>query len=601
MRHINSSAGVGKLFTLCGSVACCALSGLGLWSVSESYSQIESETIEPTVEATPTVTPTNTATPTATPAPGCRYHKVDFSHVGSTNEFMISIRGSKLSCLDRFIADAIKAAETALRGVDITDYAPGLDYRARGTGNAHGMGFVFASRLWAYLKGANDLATGLEADVKNSATVKSDNKTARKFIDCTGGYDGVTRKPQVYARYQIGGAFDVDEHSDGINLGNGCDSGVIYLGDQCSFVNVETAKASTQGLCSSTEMDLTVSTPLSLVWSYSGTKEPSTIVQFKLDPRSDSAQSMWRGSAALPLLVHDPRHTGVITSAEQLFGNWTFGGKRLPSSDDKNSSPAPWRDGYEPLATLDKDLDGEVSGAELDPLALWFDDNRDGISQRGEVRTLADVSVTTLYYNPDKTEQGAIIASKGYERVVDGKAIVLPSMDWYEKGLKAGPGDLLESESGSVSDSASSKQTSKQVSKTQNGETSRLFGVWGWAIDTSSNGSSEASRASGYLSLDPLENGVFGTTISQVDVSGDPKLAGMVGFKHFVGSLSKTEAGQQEVKFTVKVANGATLSNTATLSVDGKTLKGKTVVANSDNSTTGSYEYTWNAQRLTKY
>jgi hypothetical protein len=250
---------------------------------------------------------------------------------------------------------------------------------------------------------------------------------------------------------------------------------------------------------------------------------------------------------------------------------------------------------------LDKDLDGEVSGAELDPLALWFDDNRDGISQRGEVRTLADVSVTTLYYNPDKTEQGAIIASKGYERVVDGKAIVLPSMDWYEKGLKAGPGDLLESESGSVSDSASSKQTSKQVSKTQNGETSRLFGVWGWAIDTSSNGSSEASRASGYLSLDPLENGVFGTTISQVDVSGDPKLAGMVGFKHFVGSLSKTEAGQQEVKFTVKVANGATLSNTATLSVDGKTLKGKTVVANSDNSTTGSYEYTWNAQRLTKY
>ena len=38
------------------------------------------------------------------------------------------------------------------------------------------------------------------------------------------------------------------------------------------------------------------------------------------------------------------------------------------------------------LALLDTNHDGKLSGKELDALALWFDKNRDGVSQPGEVK-----------------------------------------------------------------------------------------------------------------------------------------------------------------------------------------------------------------------
>jgi hypothetical protein len=509
-----------------------------------------------------------------------------------------------LSCLDKFIGDAIKAAETAPWGVDIKNYTPGSNYRVSGTGTSHGMGNNFASHLWAYLKQANGLTSGLETALNNSTIVQSDNKVAQAFLNCTGGYDGVTRKPTVYARYQIGGAIDFNENVDSYNLGNGCDAGTVYLKDDCSFVSLQAAqnsKNSKRQLCGNTKIDLTLSTPLSLVWSSAVTEEPSRIVSFKLNPHSEATRWMWRASSSLPLLVYDRDHTGGITSAEQLFGSWTFGGKHSASSEEKRPAATPWRDGYEALSTLDTDHDGAISGAELAPLGLWFDENRDGVSQSGEVKTLAEVSVKALYYNPDATEKGAIIANKGYERVVKGKVEVLPSIDWYEKALKAGPGELLESEGGAASDGARSDQIGEQVSEHRNSDTPRLFGVWGWTIDKSSDESSQGSAASGYLSLEAFEDKVFGATISQVDVSGDEKVAGFVSFKHFIGSVGKADTGQPEVKFTVKVASGATLTNTATLSTDGKTLNGKTVVTNSQESTTGSYEYTWNARRLTKY
>jgi hypothetical protein len=539
--------------------------------------------------------PLETKTLTGKCEPSCSYHKIDFSHVGSVNEFAIGVRSNKLSCLDKFITDAIRAAETSHMGVDVKDYTPGTDYYVHKTGSSHGMGFNFAFYLWAYLKGANGLVTGLESNLNNSATVKSDNSKAQTFINCTGGYEGAVwwDKPWVYARYQIGGAVDRDENNDSINLGNGCDSGEIYLDDACRFVKLKDGRESTQ-LCGNTKIDLTVSTPISLMWSPSATNEPSTIVKFKLDPHSDATQWMWRGSSSLPLLVYDHEHNGVITSAEQLFGSWTFGGKRPASSGDKPAANAPWRDGYEALGTLDNDLDGKVSGAELDHLGLWFDDNRDGVSQKGEVKTLAEVSVHTLYYQADKTEQGAIIATKGYERAIEGKNVVLPSMDWYEKDVKAGPGELLE-RGGTSAGVGPDKTRDVDASERRTGNSSRLFGVWGWTIDESS----KPSQASGYLSFDPYAEGVFGTTISPIEVSGNPKVEGLLAFKHFTGTLGKTDGGHEQVNFSVQVANGALLQNTATLSADGNNLSGKTTVTNSANSTSGSYEYTWKAQRLT--
>src|SRR5207248_5903091 len=57
------------------------------------------------------------------------------------------------------------------------------------------------------------------------------------------------------------------------------------------------------------------------------------------------------------LLVWDPQHTGQVRDGRQLFGSatwWIF-----------------WDDGYQPLAALDNDGDGWLSGNELAGLAVW--------------------------------------------------------------------------------------------------------------------------------------------------------------------------------------------------------------------------------------
>ncbi len=81
-------------------------------------------------------------------------------------------------------------------------------------------------------------------------------------------------------------------------------------------------------------------------------------------------------------LVHDPHHTGEITSALQLFGNvtfWMF-----------------WEQGYQPLAALDDDGDGELRGPELQDLALWHDVNGNGVSEPGEVQPLSAHDIVAL-------------------------------------------------------------------------------------------------------------------------------------------------------------------------------------------------------------
>jgi len=74
-------------------------------------------------------------------------------------------------------------------------------------------------------------------------------------------------------------------------------------------------------------------------------------------------------------LVFDARATGKVSSALQMFGGvtfWLF-----------------WDNGYEALAALDDDGDGELSGPELAGLAIWRDLNVNGISEAGEVKPLA--------------------------------------------------------------------------------------------------------------------------------------------------------------------------------------------------------------------
>lgn len=81
-------------------------------------------------------------------------------------------------------------------------------------------------------------------------------------------------------------------------------------------------------------------------------------------------------------LVHDPKHTGKVTSALQMFGGvtfWLF-----------------WETGYDALASLDDDGDGTLRGKELDGLALWHDANGNGVCDPGEVKPLSEHGIVSL-------------------------------------------------------------------------------------------------------------------------------------------------------------------------------------------------------------
>jgi hypothetical protein len=81
-------------------------------------------------------------------------------------------------------------------------------------------------------------------------------------------------------------------------------------------------------------------------------------------------------------LVYDAAGTSEITSALQLFGNvtfWLF-----------------WKNGYQALASLDDDANGELTGPELRHLAIWHDVDGDGRSDPGEVKPLSAYGIVAL-------------------------------------------------------------------------------------------------------------------------------------------------------------------------------------------------------------
>jgi len=96
-------------------------------------------------------------------------------------------------------------------------------------------------------------------------------------------------------------------------------------------------------------------------------------------------------------LVHDAGGRGEIASALQLFGNvsfWLF-----------------WANGYEALAALDDDDSGDLEGGELHDLAIWHDANANGISEPGEVRSVAEHGIAALscsYEEGDGVEFAAV-------------------------------------------------------------------------------------------------------------------------------------------------------------------------------------------------
>ena len=112
-------------------------------------------------------------------------------------------------------------------------------------------------------------------------------------------------------------------------------------------------------------------------------------------------------------LVWDPEWRGQVNSGFDMIGQRTWS--------------VFWSDGFEALRALDDNRDGELTGGELGGLALWRDENRNGVSDPGEVIPANVHGVAALAVRGVSTRPGLITAENGV-RFDDGST--RPLYDW---------------------------------------------------------------------------------------------------------------------------------------------------------------------------
>ena len=570
------------ILLLNGTTVCVSIAFLISLSQQVLAQRVSEPPSNPTLEARTTPIP-----PTETPSvePPCMYYKMDFSLVSgqharsSKRTSSVKLDHSKVNGLD-CLSYLITKANSKLG----SSYKEGMSYKHkvlmqnfRGKAHAHLYGTLFTGELWSAIK--EHAGFKVAGSGATDQEILADNEQARTMMNCVPGL--VVRG---FGHHQIGGAWGKDLNQEG------CVSGSLFFAGNCKLADKDDVDEG--NLCGGLEYYAKMATPISLVWSDDYAKQSATLVNFKLDPYSEEDVWMWKASESLPLLVYDHGHTGPITSATELFGDWTFGGKGRPDLSRERQVRTPWRDGYEALSVMDKNHDDKISGEELEPLALWFDRNQDGISQPGEVVALSKLDIVALFYHADTKEEGALVATKGYERIINGKSVVAKSIDWSEKGLRDGF-DVMRDKTGaplSKLNTAIEPGTDSAANILDRSSAEALEGLWDWALNHPAEGS-------GILSFGSSDYGIFGTTISQVGIAGVPKVASTVLFAHFKGETSRSQDGSIEIHFTQRGPQGATLANSAKLSNDRNKLLGKTTVTNSPLSQSGSYEYTWIAKR----
>lgn len=131
------------------------------------------------------------------------------------------------------------------------------------------------------------------------------------------------------------------------------------------------------------------------------------------------AQGWLNGNAAW--LVWDPDWRGAVRSGFDMIGQRTWA--------------VFWNDGFEALRALDDNRDGELTGAELDGLSLWRDENGNGVSEPGEVIPVNVHGIEALSVRGQATRPGLITAPNGV-RFDDGST--RPLYDWTP-GLERAP------------------------------------------------------------------------------------------------------------------------------------------------------------------
>jgi hypothetical protein len=86
-----------------------------------------------------------------------------------------------------------------------------------------------------------------------------------------------------------------------------------------------------------------------------------------------------------------------------------------------------WKNGYEPLAALDNNGDGWLTGTELNGIAVWQDRNGNGRSDKGEVIPMEKMGIAGICVRPSGLSEGVPSNTEGI-RLQSGAT--LPTYDW---------------------------------------------------------------------------------------------------------------------------------------------------------------------------
>lgn len=144
---------------------------------------------------------------------------------------------------------------------------------------------------------------------------------------------------------------------------------------------------------------------------------PDSAVLFDLDgDGTDEAWPWLRPGAGF--LVWDPQESGRVSSGRQMFGTV--------------SAQLYFDDGYRALSALDDDGDERLSNEELRGVALWFDDDCDGLAEAGEVRPVREHGITALATRAT-VRIGRSLGNPCGVETADGR--FLASYDWVTESL----------------------------------------------------------------------------------------------------------------------------------------------------------------------
>ena len=344
--------------------------------------------------------------------------------------------------------------------------------------------------------------------------------------------------------------------------------------------------------------------PISLVWNEKTARTAAILSSFPLEPSIAGSYYIWRASADLPLLVYDPEHKGRISSPAQLFGTWTFGGKQAASLN--GPSAAPWKNGFEALQTLDANADKKVSGPELAPLALWFDQNQNGKSEDGEVRSLEEAGVTAVYFTPDETDPltADVHAAQGYERTVQGKTITGSAIDWFSRRFSSAQEAMLALTAEANVRKQDGQNTPAQTEPAPplaQKSISPLDGAWLWSFDEKDQAGQP--KGQGMLTFKQEQNKIAGHTYLEAVLSeplgSAAKLLLMLPLK---GKQTATSEADTSYSFTViEDRNKAVTDTEFRWLKETDSLIGKSVTRaplGDRGKTTATFSYTWTAVRF---